>query len=137
MKYFIIIYSFLVVSTVNSGFCGSSFPETSAVNVHADTNYFMLKIGDFPPECINLVEVRSTMVYPDSARDAGIEGRVVIKLLVDTSGSVEKTGKITGPEIFYNEVRTKAMALKFIPGVHNGEKVKVWVSVPFNFKLEK
>ena len=90
---------------------------------------------DVPPECKNLSKVRKMIVYPDSAKDNGIEGRVTIKLLVDLDGSVAKSGVITGPEVFYNEIRRVCMFLLFNPAIHNGEKVKCWVLVPFNFKL--
>lgn len=87
------------------------------------------------PECVNLAQVRAMMHYPDMAREAGIEGRVSVKVLVGTSGNVEKIGSISGPEQFHDEVRDKAMNLQFTPGLQNGKPVKVWVTVPFNFKL--
>lgn len=89
-----------------------------------------------PPECVNLSQVRSSMKYPDIAREAGIEGRVNVKVLVGTDGSVIKIGSISGPDVFYDEVRTKAVDLQFTPALQNGKPVKVWVTVPFNFKLQ-
>jgi protein TonB len=88
------------------------------------------------PECVNLAQVRSSMDYPEIARQAGIEGRVTVKVLVNESGSVIKVGSITGPDVFQDEVRNKATNLEFTPGLQNGKPVKVWVTVPFNFKLK-
>ncbi|MCX7877828.1 MAG: TonB family protein [Ignavibacteria bacterium] len=88
------------------------------------------------PECVNLAQVRASMKYPEIARDAGIEGRVTVKVLVNESGSVSKVGSISGPDVFHDEVRSKAMDLQFTPGLQNGKPVKVWVTVPFNFKLK-
>jgi periplasmic protein TonB len=89
-----------------------------------------------PPECVNLAQVRSSMTYPEIARDAGIEGKVSVKVLVGTSGSVEKIGSVSGPDVFADEVRNKASNLQFTPGLQNGKPVKVWITVPFNFKLK-
>jgi protein TonB len=88
------------------------------------------------PECVNLAQVRSSMSYPEIARQAGIEGRVTVKVLVNESGSVIKIGSVSGPDVFYDEVRDKATNLEFTPGLQNGKPVKVWVTVPFNFKLK-
>jgi len=90
---------------------------------------------DKPPECKNIDKVGAWINYPDSAKKYGIEGRVTVKLLVGLHGEVIKTGVMTGPEIFYEEVKRVSMLLKFTPAKHNGEFVKCWVTVPFNFKI--
>lgn len=87
------------------------------------------------PECVNLSQVRSSMKYPEIAREAGMEGRVTVKVLVGPDGNVLKVGSVSGPDVFHDEVRDKAMNLQFTPGLQNGKPVKVWVTVPFNFKL--
>ena len=88
------------------------------------------------PECVNLQQVRSSMVYPPMAIEAQIEGKVTVKVLVDGDGSVIKVGSINGPDIFRDEVSSKSMQLQFTPGLQNGKPVKVWVTVPFVFKLK-
>lgn len=88
------------------------------------------------PECVNLAQVRASMQYPEVARESGIEGRVTVKVLVGESGNVIKIGSVSGPDVFHDEVRDKSMNLEFTPGLQNGKPVKVWVSVPFNFKLK-
>lgn len=88
------------------------------------------------PEAVNLEQVRSSMVYPPLALEAQIEGRVTVKVLVSESGSVMKVGSMSGPEAFHSEVRDKVMNLQFTPGLQNGKPVKVWVTVPFNFRLK-
>lgn len=88
------------------------------------------------PEAVNLEQIRSSMVYPPMAIEAQIEGKVTVKVLVDVDGSVLKVGSVNGPDIFRDEVTTKSMRLQFTPGLQNGKPVKVWVSVPFVFKLK-
>lgn len=89
------------------------------------------------PECINLAMVRSSVKYPPKALESGQEGTVFVKVLVGTNGKVIRIGSISGPEVFYNEVIEKAMALKFTVGLLEGEPVKVWMTIPFRFKLRE
>lgn len=87
------------------------------------------------PDCINLLQVKAMMKYPDIARESGIEGRVTVKVLVNEEGRVIKVGSLSGNDVFFDEVRDKVENLEFTPGLQNGKAVKVWVSVPFNFRL--
>ncbi len=87
------------------------------------------------PVAVNLGAVKGSMRYPEIARQSGIEGRVVAKVLVGTDGAVIKVGGISGPEVFRDEVADKVMNLSFTPALQNGQPVKCWVSVPFSFTL--
>ena len=88
------------------------------------------------PTAVNLGSVQGSMSYPQRAIDNGTEGRVVVKILVGKDGEVIKIGSISGPEVFKDEVRDKVYDLVFTPARQNGQTVKCWVSVPFNFKLK-
>jgi periplasmic protein TonB len=88
------------------------------------------------PECTNLQQVKSSIEYPKLAVDAGIEGRVTVRVMVGEDGNVLKVGSITGSEIFYEEVKEKSKNLIFTPGLQNNKAVNVWVTVPFVFKLK-
>ncbi|MBZ0204263.1 MAG: TonB family protein [Ignavibacteria bacterium] len=88
------------------------------------------------PECVNLEQIRGSMVYPPIAIEAQIEGKVTVKVLVNVDGSVVKIGSVNGPDVFRDEVTQKSMKLQFTPGLQNGKPVKVWVSVPFHFRLK-
>ncbi|MBP9192529.1 MAG: energy transducer TonB [Ignavibacteria bacterium] len=87
------------------------------------------------PVAVNLGSIKGSMRYPEIARQSGMEGRVVAKVLVGTDGSVVKVGGISGPDIFRDEVSDKVMGLKFTPALQGGQPVKCWVSVPFSFTL--
>lgn len=88
------------------------------------------------PVAVNLGSIQGSMRYPEIARSSGIEGRVTVKVLVNTDGSVMKVGGISGPEVFHSEVSDKVMNLTFTPALQNGQPVRCWVSVPFNFSLK-
>lgn len=87
------------------------------------------------PVAVNLGSVKGSMRYPEIARQSGIEGRVVAKVLVGTDGSVIRVGGVSGPEVFRDEVSDKVMNLQFTPALQGGQPVKCWVSVPFSFTL--
>jgi outer membrane biosynthesis protein TonB len=53
------------------------------------------------PNAVNLAQIKNSMKYPSFAVEAGIEGRVTVKVLVDKRGNVLKTGNITGPAVFF------------------------------------
>lgn len=87
------------------------------------------------PVAVNLQQVKTLMIYPEIAKLSGIEGRVVAKVLVDRDGSIVRVADLSGPNVFYDEVREKIMTLQFTPALQNGQPVRCWVSVPFSFKL--
>ena len=88
------------------------------------------------PVPVNLSSVKSSLRYPQSAIDQGIEGKMVAKILIGKNGEVIKVGSISGPDIFKDEIREKVDDLVFTPAMMNGQTVKCWVTVPFNFKLK-
>jgi TonB family protein len=101
-----------------------------------DDNIYKSFEVEQPPECVNLEMVRSKVEYPPLAIEIQQEGRVTVKVLVDTDGKVSQVGSITGPEIFYDAVKKNAKNLEFTIGLQNGKPVKVWMTVPFIFKLK-
>ncbi len=85
------------------------------------------------PEFVNRVQA----VYPEMARKAGIEGKVIVKVLVGKNGKPEKAQIIKNPgtDIFDESVINAVMSSTYTPAIQNGRPVKVWLMVPFSFKL--
>jgi len=79
--------------------------------------------------------------YPYEAKKAGIEGMTVVKMLIDTDGSVidVKVLKTSGNQWLDKAALNAALKSKFKPAEHyfNGKwyKVRVWVCRPFKFRL--
>ena len=73
--------------------------------------------------------------YPEIARKAGIEGTVTVYVLVDKRGKVEALGQIHGNEVFHEAAKEAAWKWEFTPAIQNDKPVKVWVSLPFKFRL--
>jgi len=76
--------------------------------------------------------------YPDLARRTGIEGDVMVNVLVDQEGRVKRIELLkTTEEIFSASALDAAKKWAFTPALMNGKPVAVWVSIPFRFRLTK
>ncbi len=85
------------------------------------------------PEVIHRVEP----AYPELARKAGIEGMVVAKVLIDTKGNVEKVEVVKSHPMLDEAAVAAAKQFKFKPGKQRDRYVKVWMTIPFTFRLKK
>jgi protein TonB len=78
-----------------------------------------------------------TPVYPDLAREAGIEGTVRVKVLVGTDGKVLAVSVVSSDVTPAMEQAALAAARKclFNPAKQRTKPVKANVMIPFNFRL--
>ncbi len=77
-------------------------------------------------------------VYPELARNAGIEGQCVVEALVDVDGSVidVKVIKSSGNQSLDAAAVEAAFKAKFTPAKQRDMAVRVWVSIPYRFTLQ-
>ncbi len=76
--------------------------------------------------------------YPEFAKKAGIEGRVLISAVVDEEGNVIDAQVVSSTNSIFNEPALKAAyQYKFSPAMMKDRKVKVRVLIPFNFVIKK
>ena len=76
--------------------------------------------------------------YPEAAKKAGIEGKVFVKALIDKDGNPKKAIVIkSDAEIFNQSAVDAAMKSRFTSAVNKGEKIAVWVVLPYRFTLGK
>ena len=87
---------------------------------------------DYKPHPIRIV----TPEYPEQARRRRMEGRVMVKVLVDKEGTVEQVDIISGPDMFRDAALVAAQQFRFRPGRHAGERRKVWMIMPIEFSLK-
>jgi len=74
--------------------------------------------------------------YPDVPLRAGIEGDVIVKVLLTKEGKVKKAILVkSNNDLFIQPAMDAAMKWTFTPAIMNGKPVQVWVSIPFRFKL--
>ncbi len=91
---------------------------------------------ELEPAPLNMTELSGMIGYPRLAKEAEIEGKVIIRVLVDEQGNYVRHMIIKDPNpLLTNAVASKIHNLRFTPGIQKGKPIKVWVTIPFDFKL--
>lgn len=74
--------------------------------------------------------------YPPIARQAGMEGLVVIQIVVNEEGIPQSPEAIrSAGEVLDNAAIKAVMQLRFIPGRQRGRPVKVRLAIPIRFRF--
>ncbi len=97
-----------------------------------------VKWADEMPEVIGGTKsIMEKITYPEIAKRALIEGRVIVLAFVDENGDVTKAELIKGIGAGCDETALDAVLnTKFKPGRQRGNNVKVQVTIPIIFKLQ-
>lgn len=76
--------------------------------------------------------------YPKIAKFRKIEGRVVVRFVVEKDGSIGEIqlARSIDPWLDQEAMRVVKSMPKWIPGKQNGNPVRVWYTLPVNFKLK-
>lgn len=105
--------------------------------IKLNSEVYFVAVEKMPTLIGGLASIQKYIKYPESARRAGIEGRVFVKAFIDENGSVADAQLIKGIGGGCDSVALAAVKnAKFIPGSQKGKTVKVQVSIPILFKLK-
>jgi TonB family protein len=76
--------------------------------------------------------------YPESAKIAGIQGKVIVRFAIDEEGRAGRESVLKGvdPELDAEALRVVRSLPRFEPGRQGGKAVPVWYMVPLNFSLK-
>jgi len=76
--------------------------------------------------------------YPEVAKENNIQGRVIVRFCVTSTGGVSQVSILKGvdPELDTEAIRVVNSLPKFIPGKQGGQPVPVWYMVPITFTLK-
>jgi len=97
---------------------------------------YFVAVEQMPEPIGGIGAIQKSIVYPEIAKRAGVEGRVFVKAFIDSTGTVAKTELIRGIGTGCDEAAMAAVKkIKFKPGVQRGKPVNVQVTVPILFKL--
>lgn len=111
-------------------------PPPSGTNLEDDEEEIFVLVEQMPELIGGLASVQSRIRYPEVARLAGIEGRVVVQFVIDERGNVNDPVIIRGIGGGCDEEALRAIKdAKFIPGMQRGRPVKVRYSMPITFSL--
>ena len=80
---------------------------------------------------------RAIPVYPEFALRAGLQGSVMLKVLLGKDGKVESVQMLKGDGIFRKSAEDAMRKFLFEPARQSDRPVKVWLVIPIHFKLEE
>ncbi len=82
--------------------------------------------------------MKKELRYPEMAAQNNIQGRVIVQFVVEKDGSIGevKVVRKVDSDLDKEAVRMVKSMPKFIPGRMNGQSVRVWFTLPVNFKLK-
>ena len=78
--------------------------------------------------------------YPESLRQAAIDGRVLVRFVVDTSGRIDMSSVsvlATTHDLFTRAVREALPSFRFKPAEQGGRRVRALAEMPFEFQITK
>ncbi len=94
-------------------------------------------VEEMPDLIGGLGEIQKKIRYPEIARKAGVEGRVILQFIVDENGNVTEPAVVRGIGAGCDEEALRVVReAKFKPGRQRGKAVKVKMSLPITFKLK-
>lgn len=124
--------------TIPVSFKLSKDKKTQKDDTDKESKSDILTEADKMPEIIGGMEaLLKAVVYPVSAKNAGIQGKVFVSVVIGENGKILSSEVIKGA---HPELDAAALAainkISFTPGEHNGKKVKVKIVIPVQFRLQ-
>ncbi len=85
-----------------------------------------------------MTNISKNLTYPKIAQENGIQGRVIVRFLIEKDGSVSHVTVLRSldPACDKEAIRIIKALPKFIPAKQNGVAVAVWYTMPITFKLQ-
>jgi TonB family protein len=108
---------------------------------NGDTTWIKVQImPEFPGGDTAIFDfVSKNIKYPDAAKNKGIQGKVIVRFKVTTSGKIDNISILKGvdPELDNEAIRVVSSLPAFKkPGFQNGKPVSVWYMLPINYSLK-
>lgn len=113
----------------NSGAGGAGLSNDAPFITVEQMPEFNGNIGDY---------LNSKLRYPESAVDAGRQGRVVVRFVVNEDGHITNSEviKSVAADLDAEALRVVNAMPKWKPGKQNGRAVKVYFTLPISFTLQ-
>lgn len=91
------------------------------------------ELAEHPPVLVSLIKPK----YPARARDLGVEGRVVLEVVIDRAGRIEQPVRVVRSTPGLDEVALESVRhWRFRPAAdRDGRPLRVIVEIPFRFEL--
>ncbi len=114
----------------------STESSTAKQSSASDDGEVYKAVEDRPKLIGGMEALAEEVTYPEMAKEAGIEGQVFVRFIVDEQGNVQDPRVTKGKHKLLNEAAVEAVKQQeFEPGLQLGEPVKVQMTLPVTFKL--
>lgn len=111
-------------------------PDRRDADADADEQIFEA-VETYPTIIGGTEALARALTYPPLAKRAGIEGTVVVRVLLGKNGRVEKTTVLKSLGGGCDEAAVEAIRkLRFTPGLQRDKPVRVYISIPVHFRLQ-
>ncbi len=115
----------------------SSAGKFFSPNLSETESKFYMVLDQMPNIIGGIQAIAQNTVYPKTARDKGIEGRVFVQVYIDEKGNVVRTEILKGVDEELNNAAIDAVRkTKFTPGMLKGKPAKSQIVIPIVFKLK-
>ncbi len=102
-----------------------------------DEEDFFVVVENMPELVGGMKKLQGCVEYPEMARKAGIEGRVIVQFIVNEQGKVENPRVVRGIGGGADEEALRCVKQsEFKPGRQRGKPVRVQYSLPVIFRLQ-
>jgi len=111
--------------------------EQPVISLNADSIYFS-EVEVMPEPIGGMNTIYKKLVYPQVAREKQIEGTVKIQAYIEKNGEVSSAEVLEGIGYGCDEnARLSVYYTRFKPGLQKGNRVKVQLIIPIEFKLNR
>lgn len=117
------------------GYSGETGSNSGALSSGGDEE----GIGIYSAGEVDTLPIPTTDIYPEyplEARIKGIEGSVVLDVIIDEAGEVKDIEVVEGEKIFVEECVKVLRKAKFIPAKKRNIPVPVKIRIPYKFILK-
>ena len=88
-----------------------------------------------PAELEQFVTRKTTPVYPMIAKAAGVQGMVVLDVVVDSKGTLQKVTIVNGSALLARAAEDALRQWRFNPYMVDGNPVEMESQIAMNFRL--
>ncbi|MGB3543058.1 energy transducer TonB [Rubrivirga sp.] len=118
-------------------FAPAAFGQDDGMPVGSSPDGVYFSAVDVAPELVGgLAGLQERLVYPETAREEGVEGLVVVEFVILEDGSLSGIDVLDSPDDRLTEAAVEAArASRFRAGTVGGERVPVRFALPVLFRL--
>ncbi len=133
---FVLAYLVLPQPVSTSAEAIEALQDDIGVTIGVAQDGVYMVVEDMPELVGEFKTLMQDIQYPEIARKASVEGRVIVQFVVNEQGNVEDVVVTRGIGAGCDEEAVRVVSeAKFTPGMQDGKAVPVRMTLPITFKL--